>query len=500
MKNTIAPTDTSKRTFLRKMSLALGAGAVSLVAPPLVGKSRAGNPARNSDLLKKLAQSTVGSRLTTDSSPGYNAERLVWDRRYDKRPLAIAYCSTAAEVATVLSLAQEHGVPFAVRSGGHGFTGKSTIDGGVIIDLSRMNKVTVSEDRNSMTLEPGARTAQVIATTSPLGKVPVTPTDGHIGLLGASLFSGQGYLSRLYGNACDNVTSARVMLADGRIVTASPSEHEDLFWAIRGAGDGFGIVLSVEMTLHDLPKTPMYCSLEYEMQDAMNIMKRYRDHTWASPTPFPLGGLYIPQGSRVPRLSYLVILMGTPEENQRDIDALMTFGTPVFKDVKPTTWLEAHTALPLPSNKRFYIAGRETEKQDDTSMGLMLDMIEAARALPPTEGEMTGPLIFFFPNDEGFARQPPYPAVYGLRGGFEIEPLATWDNPAHDALFRKWAEDAATSISAAGLVSKPPVIANSEVDDTIMRQCFLGDYERLHKVKRKYDPKNLFGATTVFKT
>lgn len=491
--------DKAKRKFLRQMTLALGAGAISLVAPPLVGKSRAATSTGADELLKQLGKTPVGGHMTITTSPGYNAERMVWDRRFDKHPLAIAYCSNAAEVATVLSLAQEYGVPFAVRSGGHGFTGKSTIDGGVIIDLSRMNKVLVSADRSSMTLEPGARTAQVIATTSPYGKVPVTPTDGHIGLLGASLFSGQGYLSRLYGNACDNVTSAQVMLANGKIVTASPTEHSDLFWAIRGAGDGFGIVLSVEMTLHDLPKTPMYCSIEYDMQDAMNIMKRYRDHTWASPMPFPLGGFYIPQGGRVPRLSYLVILMGTPEENQRDIDAMASFGTPVFKDIRSTTWLEAHTALPLPPNKRFYIAGRETQLQDDRSMGLMIDMINAATELPPTEGAMTGPLIFFFPNDEGFARKPPYPAAYGLRGGFEIEPLATWDNPEHDTVFREWAEDSAASIAAAGLVSKPPVIANSEVDVALMRQCFLGeDYERLLEVKRRYDPKNFFGATTAF--
>jgi hypothetical protein len=349
-----------------------------------------------------------------------------------------------------------------------------------------------------MTLEPGARTAQVIATTSEFGKVPVTPTDGHIGLLGASLFSGQGYLSRMYGNACDNVTSAKVMLADGKIVTASPTEHKDLFWAIRGAGDAFGVVLSLEMRLHDLPKTPMYCSIVYDMSDAMNIMRRYRDHVWASPMPFPLGGFYIDSESRAPRLSYLVILLGTPEENQRDIDAMASFGKPLINDIKSTTWLEAHTALPLPMNKRFYIAGRETEKQDDRTMQLMIDMIQAAAKLPATHGDLTGPIVFFFPNDEGFAREPAVPALYALRGGFEIEPLATWEDPAHDVLFEKWADDAAASIAKAGMVSKPPVIANSRVDVELMRQCYRGDYARLLEVKRKYDPKSLFGATTTF--
>jgi UDP-N-acetylenolpyruvoylglucosamine reductase len=497
VRNTNGPTDQDKRRFLQHLTLALGAGAVALVAPPVVGTSFAASLSRADDLLKKLTDTSLRGRLTTANSPGYDSERNVYDRRYDKRPLVIAYCSNSQEVATVLSLAQEYDISFAIRSGGHGFTGKSTIDGGVIIDLSRMNKVTVSQDRNSMTLEPAARTAQVIATTSEYGKAPVTPTDGHIGLLGASLFSGQGYLSRLYGNACDNVTSAQVMLADGKIVTASPAENSDLFWAIRGAGDAFGIVLSMEMRLHDLPKTPMYCSIVYDMSDAMNIMKRYRDHNWTSPMPFPLGGFYIDPESREPRLSYLVILLGTPEENQRELDAIARFGTPVLKDIKSTTWLEAHTALPLPMNKRFYIAGRETDKQDDRTMQLMIEMIEAARKLPATQGDLTGPIVFFFPNDEGFARKPAYPASYGLRGGFEIEPLATWDNPAHDGLFEKWADDAAAAISKAGLVSKPPVIANSRVDVALMRQSFRSDYEQLVQVKRKYDPKNLFGATTV---
>src|SRR6185437_2956666 len=158
------------------------------------------------------------------------------------------------------------------------------------------------------------------------------------------------------------------------------------------------------------------------------------------------------------------------------LDAIAAFGAPVFKDVRNMSWPEAHQIFPIAQDKRFYIAGQEIEKQDDASMKLILQTMEKARSLPGTDGENTGPGVLFFTCDKALGKAPQSPAAYNLRGGFEVEYLSTWDNPSDDHLFETWVKQAAVSL---GSSARPAVIANSAVDEEVMRRSFGADYERL---------------------
>jgi FAD/FMN-containing dehydrogenase len=167
-----------------------------------------------------------GISVILPGDPGYDIARSVWDRRVDKKPAAILGCASVAHIQEALRFCAKERLPIAIRGGGHGFSGHSTIDGGLLIDLAAMYEVKLDVPNRTVTVGPGVRTGYLLGITTSKDLAPVTTTDNHIG---AALFAGQGYLSPLYGNMCDNVSRLEVVLADGRLITVSAEEHPDLF-------------------------------------------------------------------------------------------------------------------------------------------------------------------------------------------------------------------------------------------------------------------------------
>lgn len=433
---------------------------------------------------------------------GYDEKRLVYDRRADRKPASIARCASVRDVALALDMARSSGLPIAVRSCGHGFTGRSTIDGGVLIDLSRLDHVALDEGRRTVRVGPGARTGRVLAETVPRGFAPVTCAGSDVGVLGAALFAGQGFLSPRFGNMCDNVLSLDLMRRDGAVVTVSAAENPDLFWAMRGAGDNFGIVTSIEMRVHPVPALVLACTIEYDAADAAAIMRSYRDRRWASPLPWVLGSLFLDPETDQPRLSYLFALTGSDEAARRDLDAIAGFGAPVSSSVERVDWAALHDQLVFPGGQRFYIAQRELHALDDESIALMLAQLAALVGDParsrPVEGT-PGAMILFYATDAAMGEMPDPPNAYGLRGGYDLEAVAIWGDPALDAHHEAWAEGVVAAAVAAGRATKPSVLANSTVDAALTEACFGEDIARLAALKRIHDPEGIFGSTAIIR-
>lgn len=452
--------------------------------------------------------------MTMDGPPGfegamivagmaeYDDARRVFDRRADKHPAAILRCGSVDDVRAALSFAQAKGLPIAVRSGGHGFAGRSTIDGGLLIDLAAMNRVTLDPARRTVRVEPGARTGRVLRATVPAGFAPVTCAGNDIGVVGAALFAGQGYLSPHHGNMCDNVLSFDLLRADGKLIRVSRDEHPDLFWAMRGAGDNFGIVVAAEMAVHAVPPTIRACSIEYDARDAARVMRLYRDHDWASPLPWLLGSLYPDAAEGRPRLSYLFALTGSEEQARRDLDALAGIVPPLASSVEAMDWIGLHDCLTFAPDIRFHIAQRELHALDDASIALMLDELDRLAADPgrpaPVDGEPAG-MILFYPTDAAMERPADPPNAYSLRGGYDLEAIALWRNAALDAHHADWAEAVIDRFVRAGLATRASVLANSFVDEALTRNCFAEDYARLAALKRIHDPDGLFGSTAILR-
>src|SRR5215212_9059820 len=216
--------------------------------------------------------SRLRGKLLRPGDAGYEEVRLIWNGLIDKRPALIARCAGVADVIDSINFARENDLLVAVSGGGHNVAGNAVADGGLVIDLSPMKGIRVDPERRTTRAEGGAtlgdidRETQVFGLATPLGVVSET------GIAGLTLGGGIGWLRRKYGLSSDNLVSVDLVTADGRFLTASEEENEDLFWGIRGGGN-FGVVTSFEYRLHPVGPEVMCCFVLYPGDRAREVLK-----------------------------------------------------------------------------------------------------------------------------------------------------------------------------------------------------------------------------------
>jgi FAD/FMN-containing dehydrogenase len=215
---------------------------------------------------------------------GYIEAKQLWNGAHDERmPAAVASCTGAADVIAALGFARAHDLTVAVRGGGHSVAGLSSVDGGMLIDLSPMRNVRVDPAAGIAYVGPGAVWGDVDHEAQQFGLATTGGLVSTTGVAGFTLGGGIGWLMRQYGLACDNLVGADVVTADGRLVHASETENADLFWGLRGGGGNFGIVTSFELALHPVGPTVYAGPLFLPGDAAGDLLRFYRD--WAPDQP-----------------------------------------------------------------------------------------------------------------------------------------------------------------------------------------------------------------------
>jgi FAD/FMN-containing dehydrogenase len=233
------------------------------------------------DTIKTLTETARGPVITT-SDAAYDDARTVYNGMHDRKPLAIVQCVDSADVMATIAAARDGGLDLAVRGGGHSVPGFGTIDDGLVIDLSRMNYVQVDPAKKVVNVGGGATLGDVDHATYPFGLAAAGGVVSTTGVGGLTLGGGIGYLTRSVGLTIDNLLSVDVVLADGRQVTASEYQNEDLFWALRGGGGNFGVVTNFEFQLHEVGNVvggPMF----FEFRDAQAVLECYREYMMHAP-------------------------------------------------------------------------------------------------------------------------------------------------------------------------------------------------------------------------
>lgn len=426
---------------------------------------------------------------------GYEQARRVWNAFVDKRPAAIARCSTTADVVRAVDFARERRLPLAIRGGGHNIAGSALVDGGLVIDLSGMKRVTVDAQARRASVEPGALLADLDAATQAHGLAVPVGINSTTGIAGLTLGGGMGWLSRKHGMTVDSLLSAEVVTAAGEVVQADADRHPDLFWALRGGGGNFGVVTRFGFRLHPVGPDVLSGLIVYAARDARKVLEGYRAFMASAPDELSVWGVlrhapplpFLPaEAHGQPILALALLHAGDPQEGQRLIAPLHQLATPLgaHVGVQPyVNWQQAFDPL-LVSGARNYWKSHNFTALDD---GLFTAALDALEQLPSPHCE-----IFLAALGGATVRPPPGATAYAHRDTrFVINVHARWEHASEDARCIAWAR---WFFETSARFATGSVYVNFLTADETDRvsAAYGANHRRLAAIKKTYDPQNLF--------
>ncbi|HEY2191723.1 MAG TPA: FAD-binding oxidoreductase [Actinomycetospora sp.] len=275
---------------------------------------------------------------------GYDEARRVLNADIDRYPAVVARCASATDVAAAVRYARAEGREIAVRGGAHSMSGQSTVDDGLVIDLSGMREVTVDPEARQVRVQGGALLSDMNAATQAHGLAVPAGIVGHTGVSGLTLGGGMGWLTRSCGLSIDNLLGAEVVLADGRIVQTSPAEHPDLCWALRGGGGNFGVVTEFRFRCHEVGPMIDFALFFWGLDQGAEAWRCMREVSATLPrglTPI-LGAINAPPAPFVPEANQLqpgyammIAGFGSPEQHAAAVEQVRAQCPPLVDLVTP---------------------------------------------------------------------------------------------------------------------------------------------------------------------
>jgi FAD/FMN-containing dehydrogenase len=415
------------------------------------------------------------------------------------RPALIAQCSGTADVVDAVNFAREHDLAVAVRGGGHSIAGLSTIDDGLLIDLSAMRGVQVDPEQRLAHVQGGAvlgdldRETQAFGLATPVGVVSDT------GVAGLTLGGGYGWLRRKHGLSCDNLVQVQIVGADGQVRTASAEHNPDLFWAIRGGGGNFGIVTSFTYRLHPVGPIVAFAAPFYPLEDVADVIRSWRDYLAEAPQEVTslVATLTLPSAPGLPEVVHnravaVVggVYAGEAVEGMKVMAPLRELGTPLFDMSQPMPYTAVQSGFdaffPRNTLRAYWKSQYLTELTDDTIEIIASRALDRPSPLTAVNTwQMGGAIGAVGPEETAFAER---------SAPFMVEIAGNWSDPAADAETITWVRSAWQALKPygtggmylnfTGLADEP---MRTGVDDALGRNL-----RRLAEVKAIYDPENFF--------
>ncbi|MFC5995259.1 FAD-binding oxidoreductase [Pseudonocardia hispaniensis] len=426
---------------------------------------------------------------------GYDEHRRVHNGMHDRRPALIVRATATADAVAVVNHARESGLDLAVRGGGHSAPGFGTCDGGVVLDLSLINNVFVDPVKKTARAGGGATWGDFNHATHAYGLATTGGIISTTGVGGLTLGGGIGYLTRGCGLSCDNLVSAEVVTADGRILVASEYENEDLFWALRGGSGNFGVVTSLELALHDV-ETIYGGPLLYEVEDAPAVMRAY--DTYIQDAPEQLGAFFGWQ--LAPPLPFI------PEDRHGDVFcAIVTCwsgrpeqGEQAIKPFRDVAEVKAEMVGPMPYpvlnaafDGLFFKGIRQYWKAD-----FVRELPDAAIAAHLEHGPRTPTVastMHLYPINGAAARVDPDETAFGHRDARYAMVIGSfWPEPGDDEADIRWVRDYYAAVHPYSGTEGGYINFMAADDAARAPENYGRTYRRLQQVKATFDPENVF--------
>src|SRR5262245_754519 len=433
--------------------------------------------------LDELRDSLTGDVLV-DGGREYERARLCFNLLIDRRPAAIARCVDGNDVATALAFGQARGLEIAVRGGGHNPAGHCAVDGGLVIDLSRMRDVRVDPENGIATSQGGATWLDFDAATQAHGLVTPGGVVGSTGVTGLTLGGGIGHLTAQYGLTCDNLVAAEVITPSGEIVRAAEDQNAELLWGLRGGGGNFGVVARAEFRLHPLEQV-VGGRLAYEGEGVAKALRLFRELAAGGPRELSIQAQITTDASLAPQLLVVPCYSGEAQDPEA-LRLLRTAPGLVDEGVRRQGFLEQQRIFdPGYGVDRNYWKGHfVAELQDE----LIDELLHRMTVLGRSPG---GILI---ESLHGAAKDvEPESAALGFRNAaFNVSVMASWTDPAHDEESIEWARTTASAIEPWSISGGYANYMQADEPLDRVRAAFGPDsFARLQALKSRYDPDNV---------
>ncbi|WP_194410752.1 FAD-binding oxidoreductase [Microbacterium cremeum] len=451
-----------------------------------------------SQLIRDLRPAVRGAVIGRDDV-GYDEARAVWNGLVDRHPEVIVRCAGVDDVVACVQAARRYRPPVSVRGGGHQVAGSAVCDDGLVIDLSAMRAVEVDPDARIARVQGGARWADVDAATQAFGLATPGGEVSETGVAGLTLGGGLGLQQRTFGLACDNVRAMTVVTADGVVRTADARENPDLFWALRGAGRGLGVVTEFEFELHPLGPDVAAAALVYPVEAAAPVFRGWRTLAAEAPeTVAPQFALWaLPPFPGIPDevvgLPVVVVLgtyIGDPADAGPALEPFRGLGEPLLDLSGTSTWIEAQSAFDfaIPPGDRYFWKSHFMDELDDEAIDLIV--ARASRRPDPRSA------VFIRTLGGAIDRTGPDASAFAHRGSrFNVSIDAIWSDPGLDHASIEWARGFWDELSP---WSRGVYLNFAGFDGETDRGLVLGAHQqRVERIRRAFDPEGIFAEAAL---
>ena len=452
----------------------------------------------SSETVEALIKSFRGEILLP-ADAGYDSARAVWNAMIDRRPAVIARCKGTADVIDAVRFAGAHGLPVSIRGGAHNVAGHAVCDDGLMIDLSKMRAVFVDPFARRARVEGGATWGDVDRETQAFGLATPGGLISDTGVAGLTLSGGIGWLRCRHGLCIDNLVSASVVTADGRLVHTSATHEPDLLWALKGGGGNFGVVTMFEFELHPVGPEVMFCAPIYPIEAGPGPIRFWRD--FMADKTDDVGSLIefstVPHDPAFPegywgRRVYTIAAVYADDaaKGEKLLQPLRELGEMVADFSGRMSYCDAQklfdTIIPFGQYRCYWKSHYLSGLGDDA-----IDRILAGNAKPPSPNTLSS--IWTFGGKT--ARVDAAATAFGDRSMpymFSIDSI--WAKPEDDERNIAWTRDFWQGMlphSQRGRIylNFPGL---GEEGEALLSRSFGDNFQRLKALKKKYDPANLF--------